>query len=66
MQYEKATVQDMRNLLDTGAVSAVSLLAEAKRVIAEKDGAVKAFVEVFDFADEDAKRADAMLKEWAA
>ena len=62
MQYEKATAQDMRNLLDKGEVSAASLLAEARRVIAEKDGAVRAFVEVFDSADEDAKRADAMLK----
>lgn len=63
MEYEKATVQDMRDLLDKREVSAVSLLAEARRVIAEKDGAVKAFVEVFDSADADAKRADAMLQE---
>lgn len=66
MQYEKATVQDMRDLLAQGDTSATHLLAEARRVIAEKDGAVKAFVEVFDSADEDAKRADAMLKEGRA
>ncbi len=63
MQYEGASVQDMRDLLAKGDVSADHLLAEAKRVIAEKDDAVKAFVEVFASADEDAKRADAMLKD---
>ena len=66
MQYEEATVQVMRGLLDTGDVSAAHLLAEARRVVAEKDGAVKAFVEVFSSADEDAKRADAMLKDGRA
>ena len=63
MRYEEATVQDMRELLAKGDSSAAGLLAEAKRVIAERDGAVKAFVEVFDSADEDAKRADVMLRE---
>ena len=62
MQYEKATVQDMRELLAKGDSSAVDLLAEVRRVIAEKDGKVKAFVEVFTSADEDARRADAMIK----
>ena len=66
MRYEEATVQDMRELLAKGDSSAAGLLAEAKRVIAERDGAVKAFVEVFDSADEDAKRADVMLREGRA
>lgn len=63
MQYEETTARDMRGLLDTGKVSAADLLREARRVIAEKDGAVKAFVEVFASADEDAMRADTMLKD---
>ena len=62
-EYATATVGDMREALDQKEVSAGGLLAEAKRVIAEKDGAVKAFVEVFASAEEDAKRADTMLSE---
>ena len=63
MNYEEATVQEMRDALADGATSAVELLTEAKRVIQKKDAVVKAFVEVFASAQEDAKRADRMLKE---
>ena len=62
-EYKTATVADMRDALIKGEVSAADLLAEAKQVIAEKDSGVKAFVEVFASADEDAKQADAMLRE---
>ena len=48
-----ATVTEMREALDQREVSAGGLLAQAKRVIAERDGAVKAFVEVFASAEED-------------
>ena len=61
MRYEEATVTEMHDALRKGDVSAGDLLTEARRVIQDKDGAVKAFVEVFASADADAKRADAML-----
>ena len=65
-EYETATVAEMRKALDQREVSAGGLLAKAKQVIAEKDSVVKAFVEVFASADEDAKRADIMLSEGRA
>ena len=61
MNYETATVQELRDALSDGTATAMSLLEEARRVIKERDGEVRAFVEVFDSADEDAKRADAMI-----
>lgn len=66
MKYEEITVKEMYSALTNGSVSAAALLSEAKRVIREKDGAVKAFVEVFESAGEDAKRADTMIKEGKA
>lgn len=61
MKYETATVTELRNALDSGEVRAADLLAESRRVIAEKDGEIGAFLEVFDSATEDATRADAMI-----
>ena len=66
MQYEKATGKEMQEALKRGDTSATALLKEAKRVIQEKDSKVKAFIEVFDSAEEDAARADAMRKEGKA
>ena len=51
----------MRDALVNGDCTALSLLTGARRVIEERDGEVNAFVEVFGSADEDAKRADAMI-----
>ena len=66
MQYEKATTKEMRDALAGGVVSATELLAEARKVIQEKDAVIKAFIEVFASADEDAKRAEKMLQEGSA
>ena len=66
MKYEKATAKEMHNALIGGDVSAVELLTEAKRVIQEKDGAIKAFIEIFESAEKDAKQADTMIKEGKA
>ena len=63
MQYEKATAKEMGEALRSRSVSASDLLKEAKKVIQEKDGKVKAFIEVFESSHEDAERADKMLKE---
>ena len=52
----------MRDALKEGSTTAAGLLAEARRVIKEKDGDINAFIEVFDSADADAERADAMIQ----
>ena len=62
MKYEEATITELREALDSNTISAVELLKESKRVIRERDNEVKAFVEVFESAEEDAKRADTMIK----
>ena len=66
MRYEEATVTEMRAALEKKDASAADLLAEARRVIQEKDGSIRAFVEVFESADEDAARADTMIQEGRA
>ena len=62
MNYETATAQEMHQALIDGATTPADLLAEARRVIREKDGTIRAFIETFDTADEDADRAAAMLQ----
>ena len=61
MKYEESTVTALHDALIRGECTAVSLLAEARRVVQEKDDAVNAFVALFDSADDDAKRADALI-----
>ena len=62
MKYEEATITELREALDSNTISAVELLKESKRVIQERNSEVKAFVEVFESAEKDAKRADTMIK----
>ncbi len=63
MKYAEATVRDMQRTLKDGGTSAADLLAEARRIITEKNPSVNAFIETFDSADEDACIADAMIAE---
>ena len=66
MKYERATVREMHEELMNGTVTPAELLAEARRVIDERDGDIRAFVEVFDTADADAARASDMIRSGAA
>ena len=66
MKYEEATVTELSEGLRNGEVTAAGLLAEAKRVISEKNPAVRAFIDTYDAADADAERADAMLRDGTA
>lgn len=61
MDYKTATVTELHAALMSGEVNAISLLEEAKNVIAEKNDEVQAFLEIFDSAKEDAKQADEMI-----
>ena len=62
MRYEGSTVRELHDALLSGATTPMDLLAEARRVIQEKDGDINAFVEVFDTADEDARLAHEMIR----
>ena len=62
MKYEEATVTDLQKSLRNGDATASDLLAEAKRVIREKDPSVRAFIEVYEDAEKDAEKADTMFR----
>ena len=58
------TITDMRAALLAGTLTSVDLVEEALRVIANQDGEVHAYIDVFeDDARAAAKEADALLKE---
>ncbi len=61
MKYATATVQELADALKNKKVSAVELVQEARRIVAEKDTDIHAFIEIFDDAMEDAQRADKMI-----
>ena len=60
MHYPTATVTELSEALAQGETTAVALLGEARKVIAKHDGAVRAFVSLYDSADRMAQDADAM------
>ena len=63
MTYETATVREMHDALRRKETTAKDLLASARRVIKEKDTSVHACIGLFGTADEDAERADAMIRD---
>lgn len=66
MIYEEATVQQLHHALVQKETTARDLLASARRVIAEKDGSLHASIALYDTADDDARRADSLLRDGKA
>ena len=62
MNYATATVQEMHQVLVDGTATPADLLAEARRVIGERDGEIHAFITSFETADDDAARALDMIR----
>lgn len=62
----KLTVEQAHKDLIDGTYSAQDLLLACKKNIDEKNGEIHAFLEVFDDAEDMAKRADEMIKEGKA
>ena len=61
MQYKSNSVKDLRKRLDSGEISSQDLVKNSIEVIDKEDQEIGAFLEVFDSAYEDAKRADEMI-----
>lgn len=66
INISKLTVTQAQKDLRDGAYTAVDLLRACKKNIEEKNGEIRAFLEVFDDAEDMAKQADEMLAEGKA